>query len=406
MSLIPLNDAFAKVEEGIRTLPAEMVSVADALGRVVAEDVAARLTQPPAPVSAMDGYAVLSSDIPAHPVSLKRIGESQAGGPFMGTVQSGQCVRIFTGAPLPAGTDAVIMQEDTEVDGDLITFKEVAFEGKFVRRAGLDFSKGDILIKKGQILSARDIGLLCAMNVPWVHVYRKPRVAILATGDELVMPGEALRDSQIISSNSLMIGAMVTAMGGEAINLGIAGDSESSLRSMLAGVDGADLLVTSGGVSVGEYDLVRNVLGEEGLDIDVYRIAIKPGKPFMFGRIKDKPAMGLPGNPVSAYVTAFIFLRAALKKMQGLPFEQDKPIRAVLGGAVKANGARQEFMRAVFSHNENGQLVATPYDKQDSAMLANLAHCEGFILRPVNAPALDKGDETNVIYVRDTLLSV
>ncbi len=406
MSLIPLNDAFAKVEEGIRTLPAEMVSVADALGRVVAEDVAARLTQPPAPVSAMDGYAVVSSDIPAHPVSLKRIGESQAGGPFMGTVQSGQCVRIFTGAPLPAGTDAVIMQEDTEVDGDLITFKEVAFEGKFVRRAGLDFSKGDILIKKGQILSARDIGLLCAMNVPWVHVYRKPRVAILATGDELVMPGEALRDSQIISSNSLMIGAMVTAMGGEAINLGIAGDSESSLRSMLAGVDGADLLVTSGGVSVGEYDLVRNVLGEEGLDIDVYRIAIKPGKPFMFGRIKDKPAMGLPGNPVSAYVTAFIFLRAALKKMQGLPFEQDKPIRAVLGGAVKANGARQEFMRAVFSHNENGQLVATPYDKQDSAMLANLAHCEGFILRPVNAPALDKGDETNVIYVRDTLLSV
>ncbi|GGF52365.1 molybdopterin molybdenumtransferase MoeA [Terasakiella brassicae] len=406
MSLIPLNDAFAKVEEGIRTLPAEMVSVADALGRVVAEDVAARLTQPPAPVSAMDGYAVVSSDIPEHPVSLKRIGESQAGGPFMGTVQSGQCVRIFTGAPLPAGTDAVIMQEDTEVDGDLITFKEVAFEGKFVRRAGLDFSKGDILIKKGQILSARDIGLLCAMNVPWVHVYRKPRVAILATGDELVMPGEALRDSQIISSNSLMVGAMVTAMGGEAINLGIADDSESSLRSMLAGVDGADLLVTSGGVSVGEYDLVRNVLGEEGLDIDVYRIAIKPGKPFMFGRIKDKPAMGLPGNPVSAYVTAFIFLRAALKKMQGLPFEQDKPIRAILGGAVKANGARQEFMRAVFAHNENGQLVATPYDKQDSAMLANLAHCEGFIIRPVNAPALDKGDETNVIYVRDSLLSV
>ncbi|WP_419796777.1 MAG: gephyrin-like molybdotransferase Glp [Terasakiella sp.] len=406
MSLIPLNDAFAKVEEGIRTLPAEMVSVADALGRVVAEDVAARLTQPPAPVSAMDGYAVVSSDIPQHPVTLKRVGESQAGGPFMGTLQSGQCVRIFTGAPLPAGADAVIMQEDTEVDGDLITFKEVAFEGKFVRRAGLDFSKGDILIKKGQILSARDIGLLCAMNVPWVHVYRKPRVAILATGDELVMPGEALRDSQIISSNSLMVGAMVTAMGGEAINLGIAGDSESSLRSMLAGVEGADLLVTSGGVSVGEYDLVRNVLGEEGLDIDVYRIAIKPGKPFMFGRIKDKPAMGLPGNPVSAYVTAFIFLRAALKKMQGLPFEQDKPIRAILGGAVKANGARQEFMRAVFAHNENGQLVATPYDKQDSAMLANLAHCEGFIIRPVNAPALNEGDETNVIYVRDSLLSV
>jgi len=406
MSLIPLNDAFAKVDAGIRTLPAEMISVADALGRVVAEDVAARLTQPPAPVSSMDGYAVLSADVTTQPVTLKRIGESQAGGPFEGMVQSGQCVRIFTGAPLPAGADAVIMQEDTDVDGDLITFKEVAFEGKFVRRAGLDFSKGDILIKKGQILSARDIGLLCAMNVPWVHVYRKPRVAILATGDELVMPGDALRDSQIISSNSLMIAAMVTAMGGEALNLGIASDSETSLRSMLAGVDGADLLVTSGGVSVGEYDLVRNVLGEEGLDIDVYRIAIKPGKPFMFGRIKDKPAMGLPGNPVSAYVTAFIFLRATLKKMQGLPFVQDTPIRAVLGGDVKANGTRQEFMRATFSHNEQGQLVATPYNKQDSAMLANLAHCEGFIIRPVNAPALSAGAETDVIYVRDSLLSV
>jgi molybdopterin molybdotransferase len=406
MSLIPLNDAFAKVDAGIRTLPAEMISVADALGRVVAEDVAARLTQPPAPVSSMDGYAVLCADVTTQPVTLKRIGESQAGGPFEGMVQSGQCVRIFTGAPLPAGADAVIMQEDTDVDGDLITFKEVAFEGKFVRRAGLDFSKGDILIKKGQILSARDIGLLCAMNVPWVHVYRKPRVAILATGDELVMPGDALRDSQIISSNSLMIAAMVTAMGGEALNLGIASDSETSLRSMLAGVDGADLLVTSGGVSVGEYDLVRNVLGEEGLDIDVYRIAIKPGKPFMFGRIKDKPAMGLPGNPVSAYVTAFIFLRATLKKMQGLPFVQDTPIRAVLGGDVKANGTRQEFMRATFSHNQQGQLVATPYNKQDSAMLANLAHCEGFIIRPVNAPALSAGAETDVIYVRDSLLSV
>jgi len=406
MSLIPLNDAFAKVEEGIHTLPVEMVSVSDAQGRVVAEDVAARLTQPPAPVSAMDGYAVVSSDIVSQPVTLTRIGESQAGGPFAGSVQSGQCVRIFTGAPLPAGADGVIMQEDTEVSGDQITFKEVAFEGKFVRRAGLDFCEGDVLIKKGKLLSARDVGLLCAMNVPWVHVYRKPRVAILATGDELVMPGDAMQTSQIISSNSLLIGAMVKAMGGVPINLGIAGDSESSLRSMLAGVDGADLLVTIGGVSVGEYDLVRNVLGEEGLDIDVYRIAIRPGKPFMFGRIKNKPAMGLPGNPVSAYVTAFIFLRAALKKMQGLPFEQDKPVRAVLGSDIGANGGRQDYMRAVFSRDEEGRSVATPYDKQDSSMLANLAGCEGFIVRPVNAPAQQAGDMVNVIDVRDALISV
>ncbi|SCA55043.1 MoeA-like protein [Candidatus Terasakiella magnetica] len=406
MSLLPLDEAFAKVEAGIHTLASEQISVAQAVGRVLAEDVAARLTQPPSAVSSMDGYAVLSSDIQNQPVSLTRVGESQAGGPFEDTLVSGQCVRIFTGAPLPAGADAVIMQEDSDVEGDQITFKEVAFEGKFVRRAGLDFSEGDVLVKTGQLLSARDIGLLCAMNVPWVKVYRKPRVAILATGDELVMPGEAVRQSQIISSNSLMVAAMVTAMGGEAINLGIAGDTEESLRATLAGLDGADILVTSGGVSVGEYDLVRNVLGEEGLDIDFWRIAIKPGKPFMFGKIGDTPAMGLPGNPVSSYVTAFIFLRAALRKMQGLPFEQDKPIRAILGADVPKNGIRQEYMRAVFSRDDAGRLVATPYDKQDSSMLANLAHCEGFIIRAVHGEALKAGDETDVIYVNDSLLSV
>ncbi|WP_135077941.1 gephyrin-like molybdotransferase Glp [Terasakiella sp. SH-1] len=406
MSLLPLEDALAKVDGGIAPLPAEQISVAEAVGRVLAEDVAARLTQPPSAVSSMDGYAVCSSDLQTQPRTLTRVGESQAGGPFEGTLQSGQCVRIFTGAPLPAGADAVIMQEDTDVDGDQVTFKEVAFDGKFVRRAGLDFSKGDVLVKAGQLLTARDIGLLCAMNVPWVKVYRKPRVAILATGDELVMPGEAVRESQIISSNSLMVAAMVTAMGGVPINLGIAGDTEESLRATLAGLNGADILITSGGVSVGEYDLVRNVLGEEGLDIDFWRIAIKPGKPFMFGKIGEIPAMGLPGNPVSAYVTAFIFLRAALKKMQGLPFEQDKPMKALLGAGVPVNGIRQEYMRAVFSHDDQGRLVATPYDKQDSSMLGNLAHCEGFIIRPVNGEALQAGSETDVIYVNDSLLSV
>lgn len=406
MSLLPLDEAFAKVDAGIKTLSSEQISISDALGRVIAQDVAARLTQPPTAVSSMDGYAVRSQDLITQPATLTCIGESQAGGPFENTVEAGQSVRIFTGAPLPAGCDAVIMQEDCDVDGTLITMKEVAFTGKFVRKAGLDFTKGDILVRKGQLVSARHIGLLCAMNIPWVQVYRKPRVAILATGDELVMPGEAVRDSQIISSNSLMVAAMVTAMGGIPISLGIAGDTEDSLRATLTGLEGADLLVTSGGVSVGEYDLVRNVLGEEGLDIDFWRIAMKPGKPFMFGHFGDKPAMGLPGNPVSSYVTAFLFLRAALKKMQGLAFEQDKPVRAILGADVVKNGARKEYMRAVFSRDDQSRLVATPYDKQDSSMLANLAHCEGFILRPVNGAEVSAGSEIDVIYVTDSLFSV
>lgn len=406
MSLLPLEEAFVKVEKGIPVLSAQQISVADCLGRVLAEDVAARLTQPPAPVSSMDGYALRSQDALTQPVTLTCIGVSQAGGPFEGVLGAAECVRIFTGAPLPAGADAVIIQEDTDVSGDQITMKEVAFEGKFVRKAGLDFSEGDILLKKGQVLSARDVGLLCAMNVPWVKVYRRPRVAILATGDELVMPGEAVRDSQIISSNTLMVAALVQAMGGVAVNLGIAGDTEESLRDTMAGLDGADLLVTSGGVSVGEYDLVRKVLGEEGLDIDFWRIAMKPGKPFMFGHIGNKPAMGLPGNPVSSYVTAFLFLRPALRKMQGGVFEQDKPVQVLLGADVPENGARQEYMRAVFSQDQDGNLVATPYNKQDSSMLANLAHCEGFIIRPVAAPALSAGEKTQAIYLKDAMLSV
>lgn len=406
MTLLPLNDAFEKVGQGITALPGETVSVVEALGRVLCEDVAARLTQPPIAVSSMDGYAVRSADVAQQPVTLKLVGMSQAGGPFTGDVLSGQCVRIFTGAALPMGTDAVIIQEDSEVDGDNVTLREVAYAGKYVRKAGLDFSEGDVLLKAGTLLTARDIGLLCAMNVPWVQVHQRPRVAILATGDELVMPGEARHPSQIISSNSLMLSALVKAMGGVPLNLGIAKDKDDSLRTMIRGIEGADLLVTSGGISVGEFDLVRQVLGEEGLDMDVYRIAMKPGKPFMFGRVKSTPVMGLPGNPVSSFVTAFIFLRAALKKMQGLPFAQDERMSVVLGGDVKANGPRQEYMRAVFSHDDQGRLIATPYERQDSSMLANLAKCEGFIIRPVHGPALSAGEVCEAIYVRDGLLSI
>ncbi|NVJ90294.1 MAG: molybdopterin molybdotransferase MoeA [Methylocystaceae bacterium] len=406
MSLLPIDQAFAKVNAGISALSSEQVSVAQALGRVLAEDVAARLTQPPCAVSSMDGYAVRSEDVLTQPVTLTCVGESQAGGVFEAPVTKGQCVRIFTGAPMPSGSDAVIMQEDTEVAGDQVTFKEVAFEGKFTRRAGLDFNEGDVLLKAGQLLSARDIGLLCSMNVPWVKVYRQPRVAILATGDELVMPGEAVRESQIISSNTLMVAAMVTALGGVPINLGIAGDTEESLRQTLSGLDGVDLLVTSGGISVGDYDLVRNVLGEEGLDIDFWQVAVKPGKPFMFGHIGGKPVMGLPGNPVSSYILAFLFVRPALRKMQGMAFEQDVPVRAILGADVPKNTVRQEYMRAVFSRDDQGRLVATPYFKQDSAMLANLAHCEGFIIRPVHAEPSQAGEECDAIFIGDSHLTI
>lgn len=406
MSLIPLEDALKTVEAGIKTLGVEQVSLSQALGRVLASDVAARLTQPPAPVSSMDGYAVRASDVGQIGTTLTLIGQSQAGGPFDGTLGNGQCVRIFTGAQMPQGADAVIIQEDTVVNGAEITFNEVAFPGKFVREKGLDFNEGDILLSRGQILSTRHVALLASMNVPWVKVFRRPRVAILATGDELVMPGEIRRSDQIISSNSLAIASMVTALGGEPISLGIAGDSENALREMIASVDTCDLLVTSGGVSVGEYDLVRQVLGQEGLQIGAYRIAMKPGKPFMFGHIKDRPVMGLPGNPVSAFVTAYVFLRPALRKMMGLSFEQRQKETAICTVDLKENGSRQEFMRARFSVNEAGQFCATPYDQQDSSMLANLANCDGFIIRPVGATALDAGQSVEILKLNDGIVSL
>jgi molybdopterin molybdotransferase len=406
MSLTLLPDAFEKVMSKIQVISSEKISVAQALGRVCADDIQARVTQPPQAVSSMDGYAVIADDVQDLGIMLENIGMSQAGAPFEGTLASGQTVRIFTGAALPDLANAVIMQEDCTVDGNQVTFNEVAFDGKFVRPAGLDFKEGDVLVSKGTVITARHIGLICAMNVPWVSVYRKPKVAVLATGDELVMPGETVRPSQIISSNSLMVCAMIEAMGAEAINLGIAKDSEASLQSMVNGIQGADILVTTGGVSVGEFDLVRQVLGDNGLDIDLYRIAMKPGKPFMFGHIQKTPVMGLPGNPVSSYVTAYLFLRAALLKMQGgqAVLEQGEP--AILTADIPANFERQEYVRAVISTDDVGHLTVKAFDRQDSSMLGNLAHCNGFIIRPPHSNAQQAGDRVQVIRLGGSMVSL
>lgn len=395
--LLSVAEALTRVTGGFSLISSEQVALGDGLGRVLAEDVAARLTQPPSAVSAMDGYAVRAADVGSVPVTLKQIGVSQAGQGFPGAVGPGECARIFTGAPLPDGADAIVIQEDTTAVKEQITVMESAQSGADVRPAGLDFSVGDILLKTGAVLSARDLGLAAAMNVPWLRVRRRPRVAIVATGDEVMMPGDPIGADQIVSSNSIALAAIVRVLGGEPLGLGIARDTDASLRQVLSGAKGADVLVTIGGASVGDYDLVQKVMAEDGLDLNFYKVAMRPGKPLIFGRWKDIPVLGLPGNPVSAGVTSAIFLRAAINVMLGIGDGGLGTEKARLGCDVKANGMRQEFMRATLDTDSEGNLVTTPFDRQDSAMMASFASADCLVIRPVDAPSAQAGDIVEIV---------
>ncbi|MBT3360012.1 MAG: molybdopterin molybdotransferase MoeA [Rhodospirillales bacterium] len=395
--MISVAEAVAAISSGFTPLSTERIGLTDALGRVLAEDVVARLDSPFADVSAMDGYAVRAADVANVPATLTQIGESAAGLAFQGSIGPGQCTRIFTGAPVPEGADAIVIQEDTTARDDAITMNEAAKAGRWVRRKGMDFAQGDVLLSARTVLTGRHIGLAAAMNVPWLTVRRKPRVAILATGDELVMPGEAVGASQIISSNSLSVAAYVHELGGNPINLGIARDSEDSLRKMLTGAQGADLLITIGGASVGDHDLVRRVLDGEGFDLNFFRVAMRPGKPLIFGQLGRVPVLGLPGNPVSAGVTAVIFLRPAMNIMLGTAQDEGPAETALLGCDVAANDQRQDYLRATLSIDGNGQRIATPFDAQDSAMMARFAAADCLVIRPPHATPVKAGDMVEII---------
>jgi len=399
--MIPVEEALQRIVKNFAPLPAETVSVADAFGRVLAVDVLARVTQPPHAVSAMDGYAVRAADVATVPATLKVVGAVPAGGLFEGAVGPGETVRIFTGAPLPQGADAIVIQEDTEAAEDRVTVKESSPSGHYVRPAGLDFTLGDTGPRSGRLLNARDVGLIAAMNHPWVQVRRRPRVAILATGDEVVMPGEPMGPSQIVSSNGLALAAFVRACGGEPLQLGIAPDNEHQLAELVAGAKGADLLLTAGGASVGEHDLVQKVLGEQGLQLDFWRIAMRPGKPLMFGQLGGTPLLGLPGNPVSAMVCSVLFARPALNALLGLDVPAHPLQQMVLGADLKANDRRQDYLRATIAPNGDGRRRVTPYGRQDSSMLALLAAAEGLIVRPPEAPAAAQGDLVEVLSFAD-----
>ena len=384
------------VEEALRhclalatPLAAEPVPLAQAYGRWMCAPAVATRDQPPFAASAMDGYAVQGD--PGPDDNFLVIGEAGAGHAFAGQVGPGQAVRIFTGAPLPPGATRVIIQEDVVRLGDRILLKDGLDAGPHVRPLGQDFRAGDSLSPRR--LRPNDLALLAAMNIPTVQAARKPVVALIATGDELVMPGETPRPDQIIASNSFALKAMIEAAGGIARLLPIARDTEAELATVLALANGADLIVTIGGASVGDHDLVGRVAGFQAA---FWKIAMRPGKPLMAGRLNGVPMLGLPGNPVSAIVCAHLFLVPMVRAMQGDPAPEPQPQTARLTVALPENGPRTHYMRARLLP-EDGLPGIAPFDRQDSALLSILGQADALLIRPVDARPCHAGDTVSYL---------
>lgn len=402
MALMPVADALAAVLAGADPLPEESVALDDAFHRTLARDIAALRTQPPAAMSAMDGYAVRAADasLNAH---LKVIGEVAAGRPFDGALGAGQAARIFTGGVIPAGSDAVVIQEGTTRDGDTVVIDEAAKPNANIRVAGLDFREGDVLLRHGTYLTDRDLSLAAAMNHPRLPVHRRPKVAVLATGDELVMPGTTPGPGQIVYSNGFAIRGLARSEGADVIDLGIAGDTiEATTEAIRRGRDsGADVLITTGGASVGDHDVVQRALKTEGVEMAFWKVALRPGKPMMHGRLpRETGAMrviGLPGNPTSSYICAFLFMVPLLRALAGRHDIHHALETATLGNDLRANDQRQDYLRARLDTKADGSVIASTVNHQDSSLLVNLATARALIVRAPHAPAAKAGDACPIL---------
>lgn len=399
MSLISVDEALARLLAGVEPVGAEPVHLAAANGRVLAADLAATRTQPPFAASAMDGYAVRAEDISARPASLRVIGEAPAGHGYAGTLQPGEALRIFTGAPVPQGADTILIQENATRDGDTIAVLETAPRGRFVRPAGLDFTQGEVLLRAGERVGFRELALAAAMNHAVLPVRRRPKVAILATGDELVEPGAEPGPDQIIASNHAGVAALVADCGGEPLQLGIAPDNRQAIAAAIAAAREAraDILVTLGGASVGDHDLVQEVLGDAGMDLAFWRIAMRPGKPLMAGRIGDMRVLGLPGNPVSSLVCSLLFLRPLIEALLGREVTARDRDHLPLAVDIGGNDRREDYLRATIRRADDGSETVLPSDRQDSSMLATLARADALVVRPPHAGPLAAGARVPVI---------
>jgi len=391
--MISVEEAVARIAAAFKPVEAETIAISQAHGRVLASDAVAKFDQPPFPVSAMDGYAVHGSDIDKVPKELRVIGSAPAGHPFKGRIGAGETVRIFTGGVVPEGADAIVIQEDTEARGDTVIVKEAPKPGKHIRAAGLDFRKGDILAKAGKPLTARDLSLIAAGDVAHVSVRRKPVIAYAATGDELSLPGEPRQPGGIVASSVYGLSALIEKWGAEARDLGIVPDTAEAIAELAH--TKADLLVTLGGASVGEHDLVQRALGPKGFTLDFWKIAMRPGKPLIFGRVGALPLLGLPGNPVSTLVCAVLFLRPAIAAMLGT--DTAAPLlSARLASELPANDSRQDYLRAKLTH-ASGELVVEPFAIQDSSMLSVMAAADALILRASYAPPAKAGERVEIL---------
>jgi molybdopterin molybdotransferase len=396
MALIPVEEARARILKNVKPLPAEDVRLDQALGRVLAKPLKAVRHQPPFDASAMDGYAVIAADVATAPATLRLIGLSAAGHGFKGRLKRGDCVRIFTGAPVPKGADAVVIQENTEASGKDIKVLQPAKRDQNIRFSGLDFRTGDALLPAGLTLGARDIGLAAAANAAKLAVRRRPVVALIATGDELVLPGGKPRADQIVSSNSHALAAMAEQLGATVMNLGIVADNLKATERAIMKAGKADILVTTGGASVGDHDYVQEALKNSGVAIDFWKIAMRPGKPFMYGRRNGQHVLGLPGNPVSSLVCARLFLKPLIDALLGLPAGDDL-VEARLGASMKENDSRQDYVRARLVEAADGSRVATPFDKQDSSMQRTFREAHALIVRPPFAKVAAKGDVIKIL---------
>ena len=396
--LLAVAEALARVLAEAKPLPAEKTELDDALGRVLTEDLTALRTQPPAAVSAMDGYALRATDVAQAPVKLAVIGEVAAGHPFEGKVGAGQAARIFTGGVLPEGSDTVVIQELTARNGNTVTVKKPAAKGRNVRLQGIDFSAGQMLLEKGRRLSARDLMLAAAMNYAAVPVHRRPRVAVLGTGDELVAPGGKPAPGEIVYSNGYALRALFQSEGAETIDLGIAHDGVDDIVAAVqkAGDLRADVLVTTGGASVGEHDLVQKALATQGLALSFWKVAIRPGRPMMHGRLGSMQVLGLPGNPVSSFVCGYLFVVPLIRRLSGRSDVVLSPVGAVLGRDLPENDEREDYLRATLVEGPNG-LVATPLPAQDSSLMASLAKAGCLLIRPPHAPAEAAGSHCVIL---------
>ncbi len=398
MALISVAEALGHVLANAAALPADEVPIEEAGGRVLAYGLKARRTQPPADVSAMDGYAVRASDVANVPARLIVVGEVAAGRPFNASIGAGEAARIFTGGFVPTGADTVVIQEHTKRDGAVVEVQKATAKGRNVRPQGLDFRAGDALLAKGHRLTARDLALAAGMNHPLIPVHRQPKVALFATGDELVPPGTEPGPGQIVYSNGFALSALIRAEGAAVADLGVVPDKlDDTIDAVRRAVDlEADILVTTGGASVGEHDLVQKAFAAEGMTLSFWKIAMRPGRPLMHGRIGAMQVLGLPGNPVSSYVCAVLFLVPLIRKLSGREDLVAPTATATLGSDLPENDERADYLRAILIDSPNGP-IATAFPTQDSSMMAPLAKSGCLVIRAPFAPPAKAGEPCTIV---------